>query len=210
LLPALAKERSGRSWGELQAAWQVKTKVGRNRKDEHSQVGEQADLFWIKMRTLIPNVSECSERDWSSGHLSQSGRVDIVSSKSIRLFAIVSGIVALAVLGVWIAAGAPSPIVELERFFWPPERWSVSDYGFYGDDEAGPGLSRINTPERAEAMLRLLDRTIGTAQDTVLPEDLADALEQIRNVAPQLAQRESFRRLEVLARRAATGGPKSP
>jgi hypothetical protein len=80
----------------------------------------------------------------------------------------------------------------------PPERWSVSDYGFYGDDEGGPNLSRINTPERAKAMLRLLDRMIGTAKDAVVPEDLGSALEQIRNVAPQLAELHSFRRLEAL------------
>lgn len=132
-----------------------------------------------------------------------------MSSKSIRLFAIVSGIVALAVLSAWIAAGAPNLVDEIERFLDPPELWSVSDYGFYGDDEGGPNLSRINTPERAEALLRLLDRIIGTANDAAVPEDLGSALEQIRNVAPQLAQLQSFRRLDALARRTATAASKS-
>jgi hypothetical protein len=121
----------------------------------------------------------------------------------------VAGIIVLAVLGAWIAAGAPSPIDEIERFLDPPERWSVSDYGFYGDDEGGANLSRINTPERAEAMLRLLDRKIGTAENAIVPDDLGSALEQIRSVAPQLAELHSFRRLEALSRRMATGGSKS-
>ena len=125
------------------------------------------------------------------------------------MFVILSGIVALAVLGAWIAAGAPSPVDEIERLLAPPERWSVSDYGFYGDNEAGANLSRINTPERAEAMLRLLDRRIGTTENAVVPEDLGSALEQIRNVAPKLAELQSFRRLEVLSRRMATGRSKS-
>lgn len=125
------------------------------------------------------------------------------------MFTIMSGIVALAALSAWIAAGTPNVIDEIERFLDPPERWLVSDYGFYGDDEGGPNLPRINTPERAEAMLRLLDRIIGTAEDAVVPDDLGSALEQIRNVAPQLAQLHSFRRLDALARRKAIPGSKS-
>jgi hypothetical protein len=125
------------------------------------------------------------------------------------LLAIGAGIVALAVLGAWIAAGAPSPVDEIERLLTPPEHWSVSDYRFYGDNEGGANLSRINTPERADAMLRLLDRIIGTTHDAVVPEDLQSALEQIRDVAPHLAERRSFRRLEAQARRMATGGSKS-
>jgi hypothetical protein len=149
---------------------------------------------------MIPNAR---------GQLPHFGSPDIVSSKSARLFAIASGIVALAVLGAWIAAGAPSPVDEIERLLTPPERWSVSDYGFYGDDQGAPSLSRIDSPKRAEAMLRLLDRMIGTAEGAVVPGDLGSALEQIRNVAPQLAELHSFRRLEALARRAAIGGSAS-
>lgn len=91
---------------------------------------------------------------------------------------------------------------EIERVLAPPERWSVSDYGFYGDDGEA-NLSMINTPERAESMLRLLDRKIGTEQDAWVPDDIGMALEQIRVVSPQLVELPSFRRLETLARRRA-------
>jgi hypothetical protein len=40
------REDGGRSRDGLEAAWRVKKKVGRRRKDEPSQFGEHADLLW--------------------------------------------------------------------------------------------------------------------------------------------------------------------
>ena len=80
------------------------------------------------------------------------------------------------------------------------------DYGFYDNGETGdeitPQLSTmIDDDPKARALLRLLDRTIGDAQDAVVPHDLSLALQQIETVAPKLAKDPAFRRLSAAARR---------
>lgn len=90
----------------------------------------------------------------------------------------------------------------IERFLVPFECWSMIDYGLYGNKEdGGPKLSSIDNAEKAEAFLRLLDRTIGTAEGSVIPHGLADALDQVRRVAPNLTENQEFRRLATVARR---------
>ena len=64
-----------------------------------------------------------------------------------------------------------------------------------------PRLRQIDDAEKAAALLRLLDRTIGTAEWAVIPYDLDTALAQIEKVAPALAQDPKFRRLATEARR---------
>lgn len=88
----------------------------------------------------------------------------------------------------------------IERFLVPFECWSLLDYGLYGDDNGESKLSLIDDYEKAGALLRLLDRTIGTAEGTIVPMDLGNALEQIRHIAPQLADTQPFRRLGALSR----------
>lgn len=90
---------------------------------------------------------------------------------------------------------------SIERFLVPFESWSMHDYGLYGEEDGKPKLSIIDTQEKASAFLRLLDKTIGTAEGTVVPHDLADALDQIRRIAPDLAENRVFRRLATTARR---------
>jgi hypothetical protein len=77
----------------------------------------------------------------------------------------------------------------------------MSDYGLYGEEDGEPRLSGIDNYEKAAACLRLLDLTIGTAEGSVIPYDLADALEQVRRAAPNLAENQVFRRLATAARR---------
>ena len=77
----------------------------------------------------------------------------------------------------------------------------MSEYGLYGEEDGEPKLSIIDTHEKAAAFLRLLDLTIGTAEGSVIPHDLADALDQIRKIAPKLAEKQMFRRLATAARR---------
>jgi hypothetical protein len=89
----------------------------------------------------------------------------------------------------------------IERFLVPFECWSLLDYGLYGKEGDEAKLSQIDDQPKAEAFLRLLDLTIGTAEGAVVPFDLGNALEQIRVVAPQFAETQSFRRLATLARR---------
>ncbi len=99
----------------------------------------------------------------------------------------------------------------IERFLVPFNCWSMIDYGLYRDDEIEtlkmnedetPKLEMIDDEAKAKALLRLLDRTIGTAENAVIPYDLRDALEQVRKVAPNLARNPEYRRLETAARRA--------
>ena len=92
-------------------------------------------------------------------------------------------------------------VIIIERFLVPFDCWSMLDYGLYGDEDGAPKISMINTHEKAAAFLRLLDLTIGTAEGSVIPHDLADALNQVRKIAPALAQSQAFLRLAAAARR---------
>lgn len=90
----------------------------------------------------------------------------------------------------------------IERFLVPFDCWSMLEYDLYGDEGDQSKLSRIDNPEKAGALLRLLDRTIGYGETAVIPYDLAEAVEQIRKVAPDLANSRSFLRLSTASRRA--------
>jgi hypothetical protein len=89
----------------------------------------------------------------------------------------------------------------IERFLVPFECWSMVDYGLFGDEGEVKKLSVIDDETKAKAFLRLLDLTIGSSEGAVIPYDLTDALDQIRSVAPQLADSATFRRLATAARR---------
>lgn len=89
----------------------------------------------------------------------------------------------------------------IERFLVPFDCWSMSDFGLRGEVDGAARLASISTPDIAAAFLRLLDMCIGTAEGSVVPMDLAEALDQIRSAAGRLVQDPAFRRLETLARR---------
>jgi hypothetical protein len=100
------------------------------------------------------------------------------------------------------AGGAFSEAVSaIERFLVPFDCWSMSDFGLAGDVDGTPRLASIDTPQMAVALLHLLDLSIGTADGSVVPIDLAEALDQIRSAAGRLVQDPAFRRLETIARR---------
>ena len=97
-------------------------------------------------------------------------------------------------------------VEDIERFLTPFDCWSMLDYGFYDNGQTGdditPQLSTIIDDEsKARALLRLLDQTIGDAQDAVVPHDLSLALQRIETVTPELAKHPAFRRLSAAARR---------
>src|SRR5690348_3876328 len=78
------------------------------------------------------------------------------------------------------ARGAFAEAVSvIERFLVPFECWSMVEYGLYGTDDGGLKLSLIDNREKGAAFLRLLDSTLGTAEGSVVPVDLADALDQV-------------------------------
>jgi hypothetical protein len=99
------------------------------------------------------------------------------------------------------AQGAFAEAVDaIERFLVPFDCWSMLDYGLSGKEDDRPNLSTIDNHEKAAAFLRLLDLTIRTSEGSVIPYDLADALDQIRKIAPNIAENQAFRRLATAAR----------
>lgn len=108
---------------------------------------------------------------------------------------------ALADLPVTTREAFAEAVDAIERFLVPIKCWSMIVYGLSGEENDKPKLSNINNPIKAGAFLRLLDLTIGTAETSVIPYDLADALDQIRNIAPNLTEKKEFRRLATAARR---------
>jgi hypothetical protein len=109
---------------------------------------------------------------------------------------------ALADLPATVRSAFAEAVDIIERFLVPFECWSMLDYGLYGDEDGEPKLSNIDDPPRAAAFLRLLDRTIGDSDSSIVPMDLSDALDQIRKIAPNLVEGQMFRRLATAARRA--------
>jgi hypothetical protein len=92
-------------------------------------------------------------------------------------------------------------VSAVERFLVPFDCWSMYDFGLGGDVDEVPRLASINTPETADALLLLLGSSIGAAEGSVVPMDLADALDQIRSAGGRIVQDSEFRRLETVARR---------
>ena len=96
----------------------------------------------------------------------------------------------------------PLAVASIEPFLVPFDCWSMSAYGFWGETAEGrPQLERIDSAAKAAAFLKLLDATVGTATESIIPTDLGHALEQISRQAPSLGASSAFRRLAVLARR---------
>ena len=100
------------------------------------------------------------------------------------------------------SGGAFAESVEaIEPFLVPFDCWSLLDYGLYGEDGEGRRLLRIDDEKKARALLRLLDLTVGAAESAVVPDDLADALDQIKSVQRSVVDSPEFRRLSAAARR---------
>ena len=93
-------------------------------------------------------------------------------------------------------------VEAVERFLVPFACHSLTDYGLYGNDGDGvPKLHVVDDERKGLALLRLLHLTVGTSPDSVVPFDLRDALERVRSVRGDLAERTEFRRLWSLASR---------
>ena len=93
-------------------------------------------------------------------------------------------------------------VAEIEPFLVPFECWSMHAYGFGGDTAEGlPQLDRVDSPAKANALLRVLDLTVGTSGVAVVPMDLGQALEHISRLVPSATTTSAYRRLAALARR---------
>ena len=95
---------------------------------------------------------------------------------------------------------------EVARFLVPFNCLSLLAFGFNESDLSEafgmPRLSdAINDAPKAQALLRLLDLTVGDSQTAVVPDDLSAALDRIESMAPELTPSPAFRRLAAAARR---------
>jgi hypothetical protein len=89
----------------------------------------------------------------------------------------------------------------IQRFLVPFDCWSMLDYGLYSNEGDEPKLSIIDDAAKGLALLQLLDSTIGTAENAVIPYELGDALAQIEKTSPGLVHDPIFRRLAAVTRR---------
>ena len=114
----------------------------------------------------------------------------------------------LATLPAISRGGFAEAVDTIDRFLVPFDCGLMRYYGFrndeyrFGDDDGKPELSMIDDEAKAKALLRLLDRTVGTVENATIPYDLGDALAQVRKVAPNLTKSREYSRLETAARRA--------
>jgi len=92
-------------------------------------------------------------------------------------------------------------VTTIQRFLVPFECWSMLEYGLYGEEDGKKKIEMINNRSKAEALLVLLDATIGGDDGDVVPLDLSEALQQAQLVAPTIVDTPSFRRLSTLSRR---------
>lgn len=95
-------------------------------------------------------------------------------------------------------------VETIERFLVPFNCWSMLDYGLDADkgiSTSSTNLTMIDNEPKAEALLKLFDLTIGKSEGAVIPHDLTDALDQIREVSPKSVNSPIFRRLETVSRR---------
>jgi hypothetical protein len=108
---------------------------------------------------------------------------------------------ALADLPATSGAAFARAVDTIARFLVPFDCWSLHNYGLRGEEGGMGRLAAIDDLEKARALLKLLDLTIGTADGAVIPHDLTDALDQIAKVDAALATSAVFRRLATAARR---------
>jgi hypothetical protein len=110
---------------------------------------------------------------------------------------------AFAPLPAATGGGFVEAVAAIEPFLVPFDCWSMFEFGFHDTDERRkPQLTAINSPEKAGALLRLLDASIGTSEGAVIPDGLSDVLTQIRSLSPSLTETRAYRRLVTVARRA--------
>lgn len=93
-----------------------------------------------------------------------------------------------------------SVVDAIEPFLVPFDCWALYEYQFSASGDEGVDLDIIDSNEAAEALLRLLDATIGLRDDSVVPHDLSVALARIIKVNEKLVRDARFRRLSARVR----------
>jgi len=83
----------------------------------------------------------------------------------------------------------------------PFDCWSLYDYGIWRTSDPGHSIYGIETARQAEALLTLMDRTIGNQEGAIIPNGLDQALEHIRSLQGALETDGRYQRLSTLTRR---------
>ena len=154
--------------------------------------------------------------DWSSGNDQKHTSPDAVEVFQIAIVPFFKNVWpkerSLATPGVSKAlAGIPacaqdsfSEAVDIiDHLLVPFDCRSLYFYGLRStsDQDAYSLLKQIDDENKAKALLRLFDHTIGSTENAIYPYELGEALGQISKVAPSLSDSRAYRRLTALARR---------
>ena len=108
---------------------------------------------------------------------------------------------ALASLPAACGSAAADAYAVIERFIVPFETWTLMDFGIVRMEGGGERIIGISDADQASAILSLVDRAIGYAEDARVPRDLHYLLDHVRNIAPALERSRTFERLQTLTRR---------
>lgn len=86
-------------------------------------------------------------------------------------------------------------------YLTPFDCWSMYDYGVLDSNSVDDKYAVIDDRTKAAAFLAILDKTIGSEEDAIVPNGLEGALLHIAKVAPKLEKDIRFQRLLTLSRR---------
>ena len=86
-------------------------------------------------------------------------------------------------------------------YLTPFDCWSLFDYGVLDSNAVDDKFSVIDSHPKASAFLAILDKTIGSEENAIIPSGLEGALLHITKVAPKLEKDIRIQRLLTLSRR---------
>ena len=92
-------------------------------------------------------------------------------------------------------------VETIKRFLIPFDCYSLASFGFDETEDNTKISFIINDPISAQALLDLLDITIGVSEGDIIPRDLSLALERIQTLLPNSTNDRAFNRLSAAARR---------
>ena len=94
-------------------------------------------------------------------------------------------------------------VADIEGLLTPFDAWSLSEYRLYARDDGAEerSLRYPTSSEEAQALLRLLDLTIGAEEGAIYPRELDVALQAIAAHSKPATRTAEFARLTALTRR---------
>ena len=108
---------------------------------------------------------------------------------------------ALASLPAACGSAVVDACTVIERLIVPFETWTLMDFGIVRTERGGEPIIGIADADQASAILSLIDRAIGYADNARVPYDLHYFLDHVCKIAPALERNRTFERLQTLTRR---------